>query len=261
MLKRLLPVLLLFCGTPTHAITSSTPISQTQVDQGLISHHVVVQATGGVAHRLHYKSHNEHNVSISNCTGLLLTSNFVLVPARCVSDMATPGEQKLHPSMITVQHSCGLHTPWSTEGKSTCKPTSVDAVFIHPCFRTRVPTTTTTATDSLNDGSTMLYDLGDHDVAVLRLSSSVPSIGALQRYAVLDDGNQNNNIQKEKKSHLLFRGHGSMDQKGTISASLRTATVTVAPNERCINKFLQQQHEVTTSATATITSKYTTHVE
>ena len=185
----LLLLLLLNQILPITSLIGGLPVTQSTVDAGAISHHVVVHSIGGTPQRSKYKSTTVRNVSIANCTGLLLTPNFVLVPARCVSDMATPGEQQLAPQAITIQHSCGLHTPWSVQGSVRCKTIHVAAVFVHPCWRTRTPTPTAAASSSSSLGEkTQLELLGDHDVAVLRLTSPVPSVGVHQRYAILDDG-------------------------------------------------------------------------
>ena len=242
MLSLLLLLLPLLHPTPVTALVGGLPVSKATFDTGAISHHVLVESIGGTPDRQHYKSHTQHNVSQHNCTGILLAADYVLLPARCVSDMTTPGEPKLHPSALTVKHSCGIHTPWSVLGRTTCTTIAVEAVFVHPCWRTRVPD------EQSNTGSTKLHVLGDHDVAVLRLAGSgVPSIGALQRYAVLDDGATVGNsgggsstplhTNSDVGSVLTFRGYGPIDTQGTKSAAMRETRVQVAPSHQCVDKF------------------------
>jgi hypothetical protein len=228
----LLLLLLLNQILPSTSLVGGLPVTQSAVDAGAISHHVVVHSIGGTPQRSKYKSTSVRNVTIANCTGLLLTPNFVLVPARCVSDMATPGEQRLAPNAITIQHSCGLHTPWSQNDEKRCKTVHVAAVFIHPCWRTRTPS-------SLGE-TTQLDLLGDHDVAVLRLASPVPSVGVHQRYAVLDDGALQSTTKKkatEINEKLIFRGYGPFDNDGTLSASMRETEVRVSDPKQCVERF------------------------
>jgi hypothetical protein len=242
--QQLLFLVFLFLQTvvPVSSIIGGLPVSKQTDDDGSISHHVLVESIGGVNDRKYYKSHSSFNVSQSNCTGILLKPDFVLLPARCVSDMTTPGEPKLHPSAIKVKHSCGIHTPWSVSGKLNCKQVNVAAVFIHPCWRTRVPN---------GKGGTDLNVLGDHDVAVLRLESSIQSIGSKQRYAVLDDGatiatassSSSSSGSTATQTHtdvgtvLTFRGYGPHDTSGTKSAAMRETQVKIAPASNCVQKF------------------------
>lgn len=123
----------------------------------------------------------------------------------------------------------------------------VAAVFIHPCWRTR------TSTDTVS--STHLNLLGDHDVAVLRLVSPVPS-HPHQRYAVLDDGSLPTSSQPG--TIVTFHGHGAFNQQGEHSESIRTAAVKIADASQCENKFLLQQDVSNTNLASTAASLATT---
>ena len=159
-------------------------------------------------------------------------------------DAATPGGQTLHPAALTVRHGCGEHAPWSAAGKDPVHGcgdddthvATVAAVFVHPCWAGPTP-------------------LGDHDVALLRLvSPGIPAHASSQHYATLDDGSRltspgpkldgtgGSGGAAAAGTELLFRGFGPTDPKGTVSAALREATVTVSDGARCVEKFLIDDH-------------------
>ena len=225
---------------PTSAVVGGLPTSAEQAAAGELSHIVHVTSIGGVNHRAPYKG-SKHvpadqfgsvNVTTASCAGVLLQADWVLLPARCVVDTATPGGQKLHPDAIQVRHGCGEHAPWSAQAQTVCPEgpahvAPVAAVFVHPCWGGVSP-------------------LGDHDVALLRLESpGVPLHQQNQRYAKLDDGAALTSSNSDSGSGgaaaagktLLFRGFGRTGPLSSVSVALREVMVTISDGSRCVNKF------------------------